>query len=204
MSQPVESLPLSELTPARQAIMEAAAETFAANGYRSTSMDEIAVAAGVARRSLYHHFASKKEILLAACLQQAKDFLIEVRRCVPQQENFPDYMVDCLTYVIEQAPKSKLFMLDVTQGADVDPVAFYFANDALIDDWIEFFHDPYLEALRRQQINPAIKLEKLVNWFGRLATSFLQYQLAGESAEDIRESIEVFFVNGLKHKTRAP
>ena len=46
----------------REAIIEAAERLFLERGFGSVSMDELAEAAGVARRTLYNQFASKEEI----------------------------------------------------------------------------------------------------------------------------------------------
>src|SRR5271166_5144177 len=46
----------------RQAIVEAAVRLFLQRGFGSVSMDELAEAAGVARRTLYNQFTSKEEI----------------------------------------------------------------------------------------------------------------------------------------------
>ena len=46
----------------REAIVEAAQRLFLERGFGSVSMDELAEAAGVARRTLYNQFASKEEI----------------------------------------------------------------------------------------------------------------------------------------------
>ena len=46
----------------REAIVEAASRLFLQRGFGSVSMDELAEAAGVARRTLYNQFTSKEEI----------------------------------------------------------------------------------------------------------------------------------------------
>lgn len=46
----------------REAIVEAAARLFLDHGFGSVSMDELAEAAGVARRTLYNQFVSKEDI----------------------------------------------------------------------------------------------------------------------------------------------
>src|SRR5271166_6171727 len=46
----------------REAIVEAATRLFLEHGFGAVSMDELAVAAGVARRTLYNQFTSKEEI----------------------------------------------------------------------------------------------------------------------------------------------
>ena len=57
---------LPEGGPARRRdrILRAAADLFAADGYTSTSMREVAAAAGILKGSLYHHFESKEAIAL--------------------------------------------------------------------------------------------------------------------------------------------
>src|SRR5579862_1762104 len=46
----------------RSAIIDAAERLFLERGFGAVSMDELAEAAGVARRTLYNQFASKEEI----------------------------------------------------------------------------------------------------------------------------------------------
>lgn len=47
-------------------IIEAAIRVFIEKGYEGTSMDAIAKASGISKGGIYHHFASKDEVLLAA------------------------------------------------------------------------------------------------------------------------------------------
>jgi AcrR family transcriptional regulator len=46
----------------RNAILEAAATLFLRNGYRGTSMDEVAAKAGVSKQTVYKHFADKQRL----------------------------------------------------------------------------------------------------------------------------------------------
>src|ERR1700720_765581 len=93
----------------RDAIVEAAVRLFLERGFGSVSMDELAEAAGVARRTLYNQFASKEEIFremlarLSSQLEQAfpprietKGDVEDVLRLVGQQilqlHKFPQYL----------------------------------------------------------------------------------------------------------------
>jgi TetR/AcrR family transcriptional repressor of mexJK operon len=49
-------------TRKRGAILEAATAAFLRNGYRGTSMDEIAALAGVSKQTVYKHFADKERL----------------------------------------------------------------------------------------------------------------------------------------------
>ena len=67
-SEPVEdariaSPPSRASTGRRDALIAIAADLFAERGYRSTTVREIAEAAGVLSGSLYHHFDSKESII---------------------------------------------------------------------------------------------------------------------------------------------
>lgn len=46
----------------RQAIVDAAIAEFRAHGFEATSMDKIAAAAGVSKRTVYNHFPSKDDL----------------------------------------------------------------------------------------------------------------------------------------------
>jgi AcrR family transcriptional regulator len=58
--------------PARDRILDAAAELFYAHGVNSVGIDAVIERAGVAKMSLYNHFASKDE-LVAATLERIDD-----------------------------------------------------------------------------------------------------------------------------------
>ncbi|MEM1110964.1 MAG: TetR/AcrR family transcriptional regulator [Pseudomonadota bacterium] len=55
-----------------KAVLDAGAMLFATKGYKATTMRDIASAAGMLPGSLYYHFASKQDLLLAV-YQQAVD-----------------------------------------------------------------------------------------------------------------------------------
>lgn len=58
--------PASAADPRRQRLLEAAHGTFTRFGFRKTSMEEVARAAGLSRQALYLHFATKEELFRAA------------------------------------------------------------------------------------------------------------------------------------------
>lgn len=49
-----------------QELLDAALTVFAAQGYRSTTLDQVAEAAGVTKGTIYHYFSTKEELLLRA------------------------------------------------------------------------------------------------------------------------------------------
>src|SRR5271169_4704418 len=57
----------------RGAIVDAAERLFLERGFGSVSMDDLAQAAGVARRTLYNQFASKEEIFREMLLRVSRE-----------------------------------------------------------------------------------------------------------------------------------
>ena len=53
----------------RSAILEAAAEQFRLHGFETASVDSIAAAAGVSKRTVYNHFPSKEELFNETIMQ---------------------------------------------------------------------------------------------------------------------------------------
>jgi AcrR family transcriptional regulator len=65
VSKPLPEAVKRRQTNRRAALMEAAARQFLANGFAATSMRDIAAEAGMQPGSIYYHFPSKAELLVA-------------------------------------------------------------------------------------------------------------------------------------------
>lgn len=61
--------------PAREALLEAAARRFYANGLTGTGIDTITAEAGVAKKSLYNNFSSKAELVTAYLYARHEEWL---------------------------------------------------------------------------------------------------------------------------------
>jgi AcrR family transcriptional regulator len=86
----------------RDEILEIAVGLFAARGYHGVSMDDIGSAAGVTGPALYHHFAGKEAMLVAALVPVSEGLLSGGRQRVAEQpgdaratlESLIDFHVD--------------------------------------------------------------------------------------------------------------
>jgi AcrR family transcriptional regulator len=70
----------------RQQLFAVALELFAHRGYRATTMDDIAEAAGVTKPLVYQHFSSKRALYLELVDSIAQELLIAVRGAVMRAE----------------------------------------------------------------------------------------------------------------------
>ena len=72
-----------------QRIAQTGLELFVAKGYEETTLDDIAAAAGISRRTFFHYFKSKDEILLAwqaGLVDAVRDAVLEASTDQPPLE----------------------------------------------------------------------------------------------------------------------
>ena len=65
---------------ARDLILDAAERLLPLQGYRKTTLDDLAAEAGLARRTIYLHFPSKEEVFLCSIDRVVERLLAELRR----------------------------------------------------------------------------------------------------------------------------
>jgi AcrR family transcriptional regulator len=98
MSTPV---PSKRSDAKRDAIVTAGIAAFLAQGYEAASMDAIAAAAGVSKRTVYNHFPSKRE-LFRAVTQHLYAGLLEADALLPPADEEPATALPRLARVILQ------------------------------------------------------------------------------------------------------
>jgi AcrR family transcriptional regulator len=88
----------------RDEILEIAVGLFAARGYHGVSMDDIGSAAGVTGPALYHHFAGKEAMLVAALIPVSEGLLNGGRsRVARHPEDAQAAIVDLIEFHVEFA-----------------------------------------------------------------------------------------------------
>jgi AcrR family transcriptional regulator len=100
----------------RDEILSAAAVIIGAKGYEATSMQDIASAVNLQKASLYHHFSSKQEILLALldhALYLLTDRLEDVRAAtLSPEEKLRHAMVAYLEIITAQQNLAAVLLLE--------------------------------------------------------------------------------------------
>lgn len=81
------------MTSRRDHLVDTATQLFSKNGFRATGIDTVLEESGVAKKTLYNHFRSKDELIIAALQKRSGDFLDQARagieRLSPQQSGDP-------------------------------------------------------------------------------------------------------------------
>ncbi len=78
----------------RQRIVRVASELFVHHGYRKTSMSDIAKGAGVAKGTLYLHFANKHDLVVTAIVYEKRVIVERVRIALelPEEQRLRAYL----------------------------------------------------------------------------------------------------------------
>jgi AcrR family transcriptional regulator len=92
-------------------IADAAIRLFIENGYEATTLDEIAAAAGISRRTFFYYFKSKDDILLSM-QSSLGDMLASALRNVPPGKRPVDAVRDAVIEVCAPYPAEDMIVID--------------------------------------------------------------------------------------------
>jgi AcrR family transcriptional regulator len=141
----------------REQLVEVAAALFAERGFRSTTMDDVAEAAGVTKPLLYQHFSSKKALYLELVDEIAQKILDAIAEATARAESGRqkvEYSLNAyFTLVVEDRASFQL-LYDQDHGDDEDlgraldrvQDALVAAVDPLIDAGLDDDHRRFLAA----------------------------------------------------------
>ena len=85
----------------RDQLIDTALRLFAKNGYHATGIDTILAEAGVAKMTLYHHFKSKDDLILAALRRRDEEWRAWFQRQVEERASTPARRLVALFDVLE-------------------------------------------------------------------------------------------------------
>ena len=106
--------------------MEKIVRCFEKKGMHSTTIEEIANAANITRRTVYHYFKSKNEILEAAVEQHACEVIGKMKEEIASDLAFSDYIVACICYMVETMPQEPFYKLQISEKSGLQASYFYF------------------------------------------------------------------------------
>jgi AcrR family transcriptional regulator len=107
----------------RRAILEAATEAFLRNGYRGTSMDEIATRAAVSKQTIYKHFGDKERLfseIVVASVRQASDPVAERVHELRDSGSLEEDLRDLARGLLEAVMQPRLLQLRRLVIAEAD------------------------------------------------------------------------------------
>lgn len=101
-------------------ILSQAQMLFKQFGLKKTTMDEIALASGKAKATLYHYFKNKEEVVKAVLDIEMRGLRIKVKRIVDSKQAFEDKLETYLTKyyegIMERSNLYRLISSDIVNG----------------------------------------------------------------------------------------
>jgi AcrR family transcriptional regulator len=98
-----------------QALVAAARELFAADGYAATSLDAVVGRAGVTKGALYHHFAGKRELFAAVFAAEQEKLLAQVAAAAARSTDpWEGFEAGAIAFVegCQEPGVQRIFLLD--------------------------------------------------------------------------------------------
>ncbi|PHR91641.1 MAG: hypothetical protein COA69_10630 [Robiginitomaculum sp.] len=92
----------------KEKILEAALHLFAQNGFHTTSVNEIAVRAGVSKGLLYNYFDSKEEVLVTI-IEQASEQMFEIARTLMSHGTYKERLGHFLDHYMNSLETHKTY-----------------------------------------------------------------------------------------------
>ena len=179
-----------EPTSGRELILSAAIRCYGRQGLSSTTIEDVAREAQVARRTVYRYFASRQAILQAVVERQASAIFSHMAASLPSPPlPFPALVEHCLLYAIEHGPEAAGHDLLLGGGNAETSARYYLGSGHLSRQWQDILATPFAEAQARGEIAADIELPVLVAFLGRLVMSWIQFP---ESPSQIQKMVKMF------------
>ena len=77
-------------SPRRDHLVDTALKLFCERGFHATGIDTILAESGVAKMTLYNHFRSKDELIIAALQKRDEQFMVSVKEGVERLKGLQD------------------------------------------------------------------------------------------------------------------
>ncbi|WP_063059301.1 TetR/AcrR family transcriptional regulator [Nocardia sienata] len=165
----------------KRAILDAAVRLFVAKGFEETSLREIADAVGITKPSLYYHFASKLELLVAIVdplLDDLRALADEVEQMTPDVEGRRTILQTYIRAMIRHRDAGEMMLRNavpiINALADQYPVIVD-ANKAL-RNWLA---GPEPTAVRLLRASAAMEI---------LAVALISNEIAQDAGDDVVEA----------------
>ncbi|QHT61114.1 TetR/AcrR family transcriptional regulator [Paenibacillus lycopersici] len=136
----------------RDKILDAAVRVFSRSGYHRSSMDEIALEAGVAKGTLYYHFPSKALMFQALITEGMRMITGRIKSAINQDRTLQEQIelvirlnVDLF---LEYSELAHIFFNEISNGIEED-VLLVVRNER--DAYMQFIADILIEAGMAQE-----------------------------------------------------
>jgi AcrR family transcriptional regulator len=163
-------------TSTREKILDVALDLFTDQGFDGTSMREIAGRLGITKPSIYYHFASKEEILLALHMRVHELSKAPLARLTGQAITLEAWGSALSELLDQMAAKRKLFLMHERNQA---------ALEKLHRKDHDSEHDDFKQRLQQALTDPSLSLRDRVRMACSLGAVLGGLFMAGDAFDDV-------------------
>jgi AcrR family transcriptional regulator len=171
----------------RGALIGAARELFAAQGYAATSIDAVVAKAGVTKGALYHHFAGKRDLFAAVFAEeQVKISGALIAAGGHKLDPFDAFTAGCRAFfeLCQEAGTERILLLDAPTALGWEATwEFESGSLRLIEQWIERVMDA--GRIGRRPVRPLTHL-----LFGAVRESAMVVARADDQETAMKETLD--------------
>jgi AcrR family transcriptional regulator len=177
-------------------IIAAARNCFARSSVVSTTIDDIAQAAGVSRRTVYRYFDNKEAVVLAVVEAQAEPLFVEMQESLEalRDTSFRGLVKHCVLFSVAKGPQIEGHQLLLGKANAAATMKFYLGSERMRSHFHGLLEAPFRRAQEAGEIDRSWSLDDLLNWIGRLVYSFIQYP---EPPDKIEQLVNQFLLPGM-------
>lgn len=198
------ALPARGETGDRTPLIDAAERCYARLGIGAATMADIALEAGISRRTLYRQFASHEQILNAVVRRAIDRFWQQFHDAHSGIDDFCDYLVEALIYTLKYAPKTKTHRMLFDQAMLPLVNKIYIDNRDYLRDQARALDAVYQRTRHRAGTRQDLNMQMVCEWFNRLAVSFLATPSAFYRSEtELRALLSAMLAPALRHDPAA-
>lgn len=154
----------TDLTAERTRIFSAAVNCFARNGLRRTTMDDVADAAGVSRKTVYNYFTNKSALLAEVIFEEARKVNARARKGLDLDQPAGDVVVDAALALLRSARKSGYVEILLNPNDFGTTAAVIDSSDRVAAVMHEYW-DPILDVLaERGELPRGLDRTDVIGW----------------------------------------
>jgi AcrR family transcriptional regulator len=185
------------LAAERTRIFKAAMSCFSRYGLRRTTMDDVAAAAGVSRKTVYNYFTNKSALIAEVIFEEARKVNARARKGLDLELPAADLVVEAALALLTSAKKSGYIEI-LLNPVDFGTAAEVIDHSDRIAAVMHEYWDPILNALvERGELPAELDHHDLVAWLTFIHVGLCARPSATSDRDQARRWLERYVVTGI-------
>jgi AcrR family transcriptional regulator len=153
--------------------LDAAESCYTRFGPAKTTVEDVAQAAGVSRATLYRHFKSRDELLVAVIVREAGRLAAEAEVYIRRFDDVGSWIVEGMLLCLREIPRRPLLAM-LFAPEEVGPASrLVLTSERLLEIGADFLRPMFEAARGRGLLRESVQIELLMEWVLRILMSYL-------------------------------